>query len=213
MALRGKRKRLLIAATGASGAPLLMECLRMVAARPDWESCLIMSRGARLTLGYETDFTVEEVFGMADSVLEPEAIDAAPASGSYAVAGMLIVPCSMKTVAGIAGGYADNLILRAADVTIKEQRPLVLAVRESPLSAIHLHNMYELSRLPGVRLVPPMLTYYHRPLSVQDMTYHCACRLLQPFGLEDDGMFRWGEDQRMCEDSFIRSVPGACAAS
>ena len=106
---------------------------------------------------------------------------------------MLVVPCSMKTVAGIASGYADTLILRAADVTIKEQRPLVLAAREAPLSAVHLRNLYELSRLPGVRIVPPVLTYYHRPQSVQDMTHHCACRLLQPFGIEVEDMFRWGE--------------------
>ena len=187
------RRRLVIAATGASGAPLLLECLRIVGMHPDWESCLIMSRGAKLTLGYETDLTVEDVARMADTVLEPEDIDAAPASGSFATAGMLVVPCSMKTVAGIASGYADTLILRAADVTIKEQRPLVLAARESPLSAVHLRNLYELSRLPGVRIVPPMLTYYHRPGRVADMTHHCACRLLQPFGIEEEDMFRWGE--------------------
>lgn len=193
MSVQQKRRRLIIAATGASGSPLLLECLRMVKAHPDWESCLVMSRGAKLTLGYETDLAVEDVYRMADTVLEPEDIDAAPASGSFSTAGMLVVPCSMKTVAGIASGYADTLILRAADVTIKEQRPLVLAVREAPLSAVHLRNLYELSRLPGVRIVPPVLTYYHRPQSVQDMTHHCACRLLQPFGIEVEDMFRWGE--------------------
>lgn len=193
MSVQQKRRRLIIAATGASGSPLLLECLRMVKAHPDWESCLVMSRGAKLTLGYETDLAVEDVYRMADTVLEPEDIDAAPASGSFATAGMLVVPCSMKTVAGIASGYADTLILRAADVTIKEQRPLVLAAREAPLSAVHLRNLYELSRLPGVRIVPPVLTYYHRPQSVQDMTHHCACRLLQPFGIEVEDMFRWGE--------------------
>lgn len=193
MSVHQKRRRLIIAATGASGSPLLLECLRMVKAHPDWESCLVMSRGAKLTLGYETDLAVEDVYRMADTVLEPEDIDAAPASGSFSTAGMLVVPCSMKTVAGIASGYADTLILRAADVTIKEQRPLVLAAREAPLSAVHLRNLYELSRLPGVRIVPPVLTYYHRPHSVQDMTHHCACRLLQSFGIEVEDMFRWGE--------------------
>ena len=179
MSVHQKRRRLIIAATGASGSPLLLECLRMVKAHPDWESCLVMSRGAKLTLGYETDLAVEDVYRMADTVLEPEDIDAAPASGSFSTAGMLVVPCSMKTVAGIASGYADTLILRAADVTIKEQRPLVLAAREAPLSAVHLRNLYELSRLPGVRIVP--------------MTHHCACRLLQSFGIEVEDMFRWGE--------------------
>ena len=104
---------------------------------------------------------------------------------------MLIVPCSMKTAAGIRSGYADSLILRAADVTIKEQRPLVLAARETPMSAIHLQNLADLSRLPGVRIIPPMLTFYHRPESIEDMVDHIAAKLLEPFGVEVRGYRRW----------------------
>ena len=191
MSVHQKRRRLIIAATGASGSPLLLECLRMVKAHPDWESCLVMSRGAKLTLGYETDLAVEDVYRMADTVLEPEDIDAAPASGSFSTAGMLVVPCSMKTIAGIHSGYADNLILRAADVTVKEQRTLVLAARETPLSGIHLRNLYELSMLPGVRIIPPMLTFYHKPESIDDMVYHIAAKLLEPFGIEAKEYRRW----------------------
>ena len=97
----------------------------------------------------------------------------------------------MKTIAGIHSGYADNLILRAADVTIKEQRPLVLAARETPLSPIHLRNLSELSMLPGVRIIPPMMTFYHRPEDIQDMIYHTAAKLLEPFRIEAKEYRRW----------------------
>ncbi len=109
----------------------------------------------------------------------------------FATEGMLIVPCSMKTIAGIHGGYAENLILRAADVTIKEQRTLVLAARETPLSPIHLRNMYELSMMPGVRVIPPMMTFYHRPENMEEMIYHIASKLLEPFGIEGKEYRRW----------------------
>lgn len=92
---------------------------------------------------------------------------------------------------GIHSGYADNLILRAADVTVKEQRTLVLAARETPLSGIHLRNLYELSMLPGVRIIPPMLTFYHKPESIDDMVYHIAAKLLEPFGIEAKEYRRW----------------------
>ena len=97
----------------------------------------------------------------------------------------------MKTLAGIHSGYGENLLLRAADVTIKEKRPLVLAVRESPFSPIHLRNMQELSLMSGVHIVPPMLTFYHRPQTIEDMTAHIAAKLLAPFGIEPPGYCRW----------------------
>ena len=104
---------------------------------------------------------------------------------------MLIVPCSMKTVAGIHSGYADNLILRAADVMLKEQRTLVLAARETPLSAIHLRNLSELAMIPGVRIIPPMMTFYHQPENIEEMTYHIAAKLVEPFGIEAREYRRW----------------------
>ncbi|MGN0477960.1 MAG: UbiX family flavin prenyltransferase [Hominenteromicrobium sp.] len=185
------KKRLIVAATGASGQPILIKCLELLRDMPDFETYLILSGGAKLTLTQETDRTLQEVEALADCVLQPEEIGAGPASGSFRTAGMLIVPCSMKTVAGICGGYADNLILRAADVTIKEQRPLVLAARESPLSPIHLRNLSELSRMPGVRIIPPMMTFYHHPETIADMTAHMAAKLLEPFGAEVKEYRRW----------------------
>lgn len=186
----GKRK-IVVGATGASGQPLLIECLRQIQKNSEYESCLIMSESAKVTLAHETDNTLEEVYGLADEVLEPHEIGAGPASGSFRTEGMLIVPCSMKTVAGIHSGYADNLILRAADVTMKEQRTLVLAARETPLGAVHLRNLYELAMMPGVKIIPPMMTFYHMPESVHDMVYHIAAKLLEPFGIEAKEYRRW----------------------
>ena len=167
------KKRIVVGATGASGLPLLIKCLEIIREKPDYESYLIMSSSAELTLCQETIFTVEDVKKLADYILEPEEIGAKPASGSFKTEGMLIVPCSMKTIAGIHSGYADNLILRAADVTIKEK------------------NLYELSILPGVRIIPPMMTFYHKPETIDDMVYHIAAKLLEPFGIEAEEYRRW----------------------
>lgn len=109
-------------------------------------------------------------------------IGAAIASGSFAAAGMVVVPCSMKTAAGIHSGYSDNLILRAADVTLKEGRPLVLVPRETPLSPIHLRNLYELSMM-GVAVVPPMMTFYNGPQTVDDMVTHTVGKILDRLGI------------------------------
>ena len=170
-------KRIIVGATGASGLPILIKCLELIGEQPEYESYLIMSHSAVLTLGQETDLSAEQVEGLADHVLGPDEIGAGPASGSFAAEGMLIVPCSMKTIAGIHGGYAENLILRAADVTIKEP--------------ILLRNMYELSMMPGVRIIPPMMTFYHRPENMEEMIYHIASRLLEPFGIEGKEYRRW----------------------
>lgn len=134
---------------------------------------------------------VEDVRRMADRSYPIDAIGAQPASGSYPVAGMLIVPCSMHTLAGIHAGFSDNLLLRAADVTIKEGRPMVLAVRESPLSAIHLRNMHGLSLLPNVKIIPPMMTFYNRPKSIEEMVKTYAARLLLPFGIRREEHREW----------------------
>jgi polyprenyl P-hydroxybenzoate/phenylacrylic acid decarboxylase-like protein len=116
-------KRILVGASGASGMPLLMKCLEILRDSEEYRSLLVMSRSAKLTLEQETDWSVSQVEALADEVLEQDNIGAGPASGSYRTEGMVIVPCSMKTAAGIVSGYTDNLLLRAADVTIKEKRP------------------------------------------------------------------------------------------
>ena len=185
------KKRIIIGATGASGMPLLKRCLEIIKAEGNFESYLILSKSAEITIEHEMKIKIDEIKKLADYVLSQENIGAGPASGSFKNEGMLIVPCSMKTAAGIYSGYTDNLILRSADVAIKEQRKLVLAVRESPLSQIHLRNLYELSKIPNVRIIPPMLTFYHMPESIDDMVNHIAAKLLEPFGIEMEGYRRW----------------------
>ncbi|MDO5425870.1 MAG: UbiX family flavin prenyltransferase [Eubacteriales bacterium] len=183
------KKRLLIGMSGASGAPIGVELLRQLREREDVETHLILTRGAEMTLQQETDWPLEEVKGLADVVYDNANIGARPASGSFRMEGMIVVPCSMKTVAGIVSGYSDNLLLRAADVTLKERRKLVLVARESPLSTIHLRNLYEVSQA-GAVVMPPMMTYYHRPASVEECTAHMVQRILRQFGLSEDA-YEW----------------------
>lgn len=171
--------------------PVLIKCLELIHKQPEFESWLIMSDNAKMTLAQETSWSEKEVNALADYTVDIKEIGAGPASGSFRTEGMLIVPCSMKTLAGIHSGYADNLLLRAADVTLKEQRTLVLAARETPLSSIHLRNMYELSMIPGVRIIPPMMTFYHKPENIEEMTYHIAAKLVEPFGIEAEEYRRW----------------------
>ena len=179
-----EKKRLIVGATGASGIPILQKCLELIKEEEDYESWLILTKSGELTCKQESCLSVEVIKKLADYCLNPEEIGAEPASGSFKTCGMLVVPCSMKTVAGIRSGYADNLLLRAADVTMKEQRPLVLA-------AIHLRNLYELSMIPGVHIIPPMLTFYQKPENIDEMVYHIAAKLLEPFGIEAKEYKRW----------------------
>lgn len=185
------KKRIIVGATGASGIPILTKCLELIKENPDFETHLIMSESARLTMEQEAGQDALEIANFADNILDIADIGAGPASGSFRSEGMLIVPCSMKTAAGIHCGYTDNLILRAADVTLKEQRMLVLAARETPLSSIHLRNLYELSLIPGVRIIPPMMTFYHKPENLDEMIYHIAAKLIEPFGIEAKEYRRW----------------------
>ena len=186
-----EKKRLIVGATGASGIPILQKCLELIKEEEDYESWLILTKSGELTCKQESCLSVEVIKKLADYCLNPEEIGAEPASGSFKTCGMLVAPCSMKTVAGIRSGYADNLLLRAADVTMKEQRPLVLAARETPMSAIHLRNLYELSMIPGVHIIPPMLTFYQKPENIDEMVYHIAAKLLEPFGIEAKEYKRW----------------------
>ena len=184
------RDTIVVGASGASGMPLLIQCLKLIRAAGQ-SSVLIMSDSAVLTLRQETGSTPEDLAPLVDAVYGPGEVGAPPASGSWPAAGMLVVPCSMKTAAGICAGYADNLLLRAADVTIKEHRPLVLAARETPMRAIHLRNLHELAMLPTVRIIPPMLTFYHKPGTIDEMVYHIAAKLVEPFGVEAKEYRRW----------------------
>ena len=179
------KKRLVVGVSGASGAPLAVELLRALQANPEVETHLILTRGGEMTLRQETGMTVEEFSALADVVHDNANIGAAPASGSWKSMGMIVCPCSMKTVAGIVSGYSDNLLLRAAVCMLKERRKLVLVARESPLSTLHLENLCKASQY-GAVILPPMQTYYNHPASVEEMTRHTINRILSQFDLDKE---------------------------
>ncbi|HEY4024346.1 MAG TPA: non-oxidative hydroxyarylic acid decarboxylases subunit B [Pseudonocardiaceae bacterium] len=182
--------RLVVGITGATGAMIAVRVLAHLSAMPQVETHLVISRWARSTIELETDLSVREVGALADVVHAPEDQGASISSGSFRVDGMIIAPCSMKTLAGIRAGYANTLIGRAADVMLKERRPLVLVPRETPLSEIHLENMLALARM-GVRIVPPMPAFYHRPSNVDDIVDHIAARVLDQLDLPVPEAKRW----------------------
>ncbi|MBH2695326.1 non-oxidative hydroxyarylic acid decarboxylases subunit B [Serratia nevei] len=182
--------RLTIAMTGATGAPLGTALLQALKDIEGIETHLILSRWAKKTIELETKHSVRDVMAMADVTHSAADQAATISSGSFRMDGMIIIPCSMKTLAGIRAGYAEGLIGRAADVMIKEGRKLVLVPRETPLSAIHLENMLALSKL-GASLVPPMPAYYNHPTHIDDVTDHIVARVLDQFGLDYSRAKRW----------------------
>ena len=151
---------------------------------------LIISRWARVTIEHETSYSYAQVKALADEVYGENDQAAAVSSGSFLTRGMVIAPCSTKTLAAVASGYSHNLIGRAADVTLKERRPLVLAVRETPLSSIHLRNMLTLSDL-GATIFPPTPAFYHRPAGIDDIVDQTVLRILDQFQFELDAPSRW----------------------
>jgi polyprenyl P-hydroxybenzoate/phenylacrylic acid decarboxylase-like protein len=185
-------KRLVVGISGASGAVLGIELLQALQLIPGWETHLVVSNGARRTIALETSRSMKEVAALATRFHPVEDVGALIASGTFKTCGMVVVPCSMKTVAGIASGYSDNLLLRAADVTLKERRRLVLVPRETPLGPVHLRNLLAASEL-GAVILPPVLTFYNQPTSIEDMTRHIVGRILDVFDLELPGFRRWGE--------------------
>ena len=183
-------RRIVVGISGGSGIPLAVELLRQLGAAEDVETHLVCTRGGEITAAQESDLSMEEIYNLADVVYDNKDIGAHIASGTFKTDGMVVVPCSMKTVAGICSGYTDNLLLRAADVTLKERRKLLLVARECPLNTIHLRNMYELSQM-GVEILPPMLTYYNHPKTVEDCTRHIVGKILDRFGIEGEDFKRW----------------------
>lgn len=181
--------RLVVGMTGATGSIIGIRLLQGLAAL-GVETHLVLSRWGRATLEMETGFDVADVRALADHVHGPGDVSAPVSSGSYRTDGMIIAPCSMKTLAAVRCGYGEGLIARAADVTLKERRRLVLVPRELPLSEIHLSNMLALTRM-GVVIAPPVLTFYNGASTVEDMTTHICARVLDQFGLALPGAVRW----------------------
>jgi len=191
MTERSHPKRMVVGISGASGAILGIELLKTMRQQfSAWETHLVISAGARRTIKLETSYLLEEVESLATKCHPVEDVGASIASGTFKTEGMVVVPCSMKTVAGVASGFSTNLLLRAADVVIKERRKLVLVARESPLSPIHLHNMNVVASA-GVIVLPPVLTFYNHPKTIEDMTRHIVGKILDVFQLEIVGFERW----------------------
>jgi len=205
--------RVILAITGATGTIIGVQLLRALR-ELDVYTHLVLSKWGRATLLQEADYSVSEVYALADEVHAPGDLAAPIASGSFLIDGMIIAPCSMKTLAAIRTGYGDGLIPRAADVTLKERRKLVLVARELPLSDIHLENMLALSRM-GAVIAPPTPAFYTRPKSVDDIIAHICARVLDQFGLRVPEAVRWRgpEPRRDQERTESRQHEGSSTES
>jgi len=186
----GSKRRLVVGISGASGAELGLRLLEILRAQPGLETHLVLTPGAEETLRRETAHTADEARLLADVCYDAHDLGAAIASGTFRTAGMIIAPCSMKTLAGIVTGYSENLLLRAADVTLKEARPLVLLPRETPLSRIHLRNLLAASEA-GCTIVPPMLSFYAGADTLEKQIDHVLGKALRFVGVEFEGFREW----------------------
>ena len=183
--------KIVVGMTGASGAICGVRLLARLV-KHYVETHMVVSQWARETLKLETDVSLETLHGLASKIYEESDMAASISSGSFHHDGMVVVPCSMKTLAGIRHGFSQNLIQRAADVTLKEKRKLVLVPRESPLSSIHLENMLSLSQM-GVFIAPPSPSFYHQPDSILDIVDFSVMRILDILGIREESAKRWGD--------------------
>jgi 4-hydroxy-3-polyprenylbenzoate decarboxylase len=185
-------KRIVIGIAGASGVTYgirMLECLK----ETDYETHLIISEAARINIEIETAYQPNEVAAMADVVYDHKNVAAGPASGSFLTEGMVVVPCTIKTLSGIANSYTENLLVRAADVSLKEKRNLVLVVRETPLHKGHLSLMSRAADM-GAHILPPVPSFYHRPKSIQDIIDQTIGKIFDYMNIRHDLFQRWGED-------------------
>lgn len=185
-------KRLIVGISGASGVIYGIRLLEVLRDIPSIETHLVMSTAAAQTIGLETDYTAAEVEAMATVVYRFRDIAAAISSGSFRTSGMIVIPCTMKTLAGIAHSYSDNLLLRAADVVLKDRRPLVIVPRETPLHLGHLRLLTQVTEM-GAIIAPPMPAFYHRPQTLDDIINQTVNRVLDLFDIElpHDLFQRW----------------------
>ncbi|URJ60731.1 flavin prenyltransferase UbiX [Paenibacillus polymyxa] len=182
-------KKMIVGISGATGSIFGIRILQQLR-EAGVQSHLVLSPWAIANIPYETGYTVKEVEAMADAVYSYKDQAARISSGSFRVDGMVVAPCSMKTLASIRIGMADNLLTRSADVMLKERKKLLLMTRETPLSSIHLENMLELSRM-GVMILPPMPAFYNHPASIEELVDHIVFRALDQFGIVTTAAKRW----------------------
>ena len=191
------KQRLIVGISGASGAIYGIRLLEILQKLPEIDTHLIISKAAKRTIVLETDYKVDQVEKLADEVLPDHDIGASVSSGSYKTSGMVVIPCSIKTLSGIANSYADNLLVRAADVVLKEQRKLVLVLRETPLHLGHTQLMTRSIEI-GATLLPAMPAFYHRPSTIDDLINQTVNRALDQFDIElpEDLFERWAGSPR-----------------
>ncbi|USQ68078.1 UbiX family flavin prenyltransferase [Companilactobacillus allii] len=185
-----RKKKIVIGVTGASGTVYAIDLIKKLKKVPNVETHGIFSAWAKKNLQLETDYSLEEIRNMLDFYYNDSDLGATIASGSFLTDGMVIVPASMKTVASIAVGIGDNLISRAADVTLKEQRKLIMVPRETPLNTIHLENMTKLSKM-GVQMIPPIPAFYNHPKTIQDLVDHQTMKIFDALGIDSESTGRW----------------------
>ncbi|MEW4487866.1 UbiX family flavin prenyltransferase [Thalassoglobus sp. JC818] len=186
------KKRIIIGVSGASAVIYGIRTLEHLRDIPDVETHLILSQGARVTIPIETRYSCQDVEKLADVVYREDNMAAAVSSGSFRTDGMIVIPCSVKSLSGIANSYADNLLVRAADVCLKEKRKLILAVRETPLHKGHLELMLKAADL-GALILPPTPAFYHHPESIEDIVDQTIGKALDYFEIEHSLFKRWGE--------------------
>lgn len=182
------KKRLIIAITGATGAIYGVRMLQVLRDQPDWETHLVISSAGLLNLKHELDLSRAELSKLADKTHGINDIAASIASGGFKTEGMVIAPCSMKTLAAVAHGFGDNLISRAADVVLKERRRLILMTREAPLNLVHIRNMATVTEMSGI-IFPPMPAFYNKSNSLSAMVDETVGRILDMFGAKVDGLY------------------------
>jgi len=184
------KKRLIVGITGATGAVYGVEILKILKRQAGWESHLVLTDAGALNAWHELKMKRKEIERLAAVAYHPRDIAATIASGSFLTEGMVIAPCSMKTLAAVAHAHADDLVSRAADVVLKERRRLVLVPRETPLNLAHLRNMVAATEM-GAVVFPPVPAFYARPKSVEDLVAHSVARMLDLFGIHSPKLARW----------------------
>ena len=184
-------KRIVIGISGASGVIYGIKMLRLLQEK-DFQTHLIISESGRQNIEIETSHKADDVAAMADFTYDNRDVGAALASGSYLTEGMVVVPCTIKTLSGIANSYTNNLLVRAADVTLKEKRKLVLVVRETPLHVGHLNLMMKAANM-GAHILPPVPSFYHQPKTIDDIIHQTVGKIFDYLGIEHNLFTRWGE--------------------
>jgi 4-hydroxy-3-polyprenylbenzoate decarboxylase len=188
--------KLIIAITGASGSVYGTRLLEFLKEKQDVETHLIISNAAEGVVPYETGYeNIEQVKKLADYCYRNDDLAAAVSSGSFLTSGMIVIPCSAKTLSAVANSYGENLVARTCDVSLKERRKLVLVFRETPLNLSHIENMSKITRMGGI-ILPPIPGFYYKPQTIDDLINHIVGKVLDQFGIEHDLFKRWGNTNK-----------------